>query len=87
MMESIANDFTEAVVEEAKRVRLGDPMHSQTDMGPMASKMQLEKAEGKVERAKSEGARLLCGGSVQNNMKGGIFITPPFLIRLLAKWK
>jgi len=76
VMESIANDFTEAVVEEAKRVRLGDPMHSQTDMGPMASKMQLEKAEGKVERAKSEGARLLCGGNRPEQYERGYFYNP-----------
>jgi len=76
VMESIANDFTEAVVEEAKRVRLGDPMHSQTDMGPMASKMQLEKAEGKVGRAKSEGARLLCGGNRPEQYERGYFYNP-----------
>ena len=76
VMESIANDFTEAVVEEAKKVRLGDPMHSQTDMGPMASKMQLEKAEGKVERAKSEGARLLCGGNRPEQYERGYFYNP-----------
>ena len=76
VMESIANDFTEAVVEEAKRVRLGDPMHTQTDMGPMASKMQLEKAEGKVERAKSEGARLLCGGNRPEQYEIGYFYNP-----------
>ena len=76
VMESIANDFTAAVVEEAKRVRLGDPMHSQTDMGPMASKMQLEKAEGKVERAKSEGARLLCGGNRPEQYERGYFYNP-----------
>ena len=76
VMESIANDFTEAVVEEAKKVRLGNPMHSQTDMGPMASKMQLEKAEGKVERAKSEGARLLCGGNRPEQYERGYFYNP-----------
>mgnify|MGYP000872380180 FL=1 len=76
VMESIANDFTEAVVEEAKKVRLGNPMHSQTDMGPMASKMQLEKAEGKVERAKSEGARLLCGGNRPEQYERGYFFNP-----------
>ena len=76
VMDSIANDFTEAVVEEAKKVRLGNPMHSQTDMGPMASKMQLEKAEGKVERAKSEGARLLCGGNRPEQYERGYFYNP-----------
>ena len=36
VMESIADSFIEAVVEETKKVRLGDPMDGKTDMGPMA---------------------------------------------------
>ena len=39
-MESIADSFIEAVVEETKKVRLGDPMDGKTDMGPMASLIQ-----------------------------------------------
>ena len=85
VMESIANDFTEAVVEEAKRVRRGDPMHTQTDMGPMASKMQLEKAEGKVERAKSEGARLLCGGNRPEQYERGYFYNPTIFAQVTSE--
>ena len=81
-MESIADKFTEAVVEEAKKVRLGDPMHGKTDMGPLASKMQLEKTEGKVERAKSEGARLLCGGNRPKEFEKGYFYNPTIFDRV-----
>ena len=76
VMDSIADDFIEAVVEEAKKVRLGDPMDGQTDMGPMSSIMQLKKAEGKVERAKTEGARLLCGGNRPEEFEKGYFYNP-----------
>tara|TARA_B100000686_G_scaffold94808_1_gene101368 strand:+ start:73454 stop:74935 length:1482 start_codon:yes stop_codon:yes gene_type:complete len=76
VMESIANDFTEAVIEETKNVRLGDPMNGNTDMGPLASKVQLEKTKGKVERAKLEGARLLCGGNQPKEFEKGYFYNP-----------
>jgi betaine-aldehyde dehydrogenase len=85
VMESIANDFIEAVVEEAKKVRLGDPMHSQTDMGPLASVMQLEKTEGKVERAVSEGARLLCGGNSPEEFEKGYFYNPTVFDRVISE--
>ena len=75
-MESVADAFTEAVVEEARQVRLGDPMNGQTDMGPMASEMQLEKAESKVNRAQNEGARLLCGGGRPEQFEKGYFYSP-----------
>ena len=76
VMETIANDFIEAVVEEAKKVRLGNPMDGQTDMGPLVSRMQLEKTEGKVSRAKLEGARLLCGGDRPSEFEKGYFYNP-----------
>ena len=76
VMESVADAFTEAVVEEARQVRLGDPMNGQTDMGPMASEMQLEKAESKVNTAKDEGARLLCGGGRPEQFEKGYFYSP-----------
>ena len=41
-----------------------------------ASVMQLEKAEGKVERAQAEGARLLCGGNRPEEFEKGHFYNP-----------
>jgi betaine-aldehyde dehydrogenase len=76
VMDNIADDFIEAVVEQAKKVRLGDPMNSKTDMGPMCSIDALSKVEGKVTRAKKEGARLLIGGSRSSKFEKGYFYQP-----------
>lgn len=76
VMDNIADDFIEAVVSEAKKVRLGDPMNGKTDMGPMSSKEALKKIENKVKRAKSEGARLLTGGSRPKEFENGYFYSP-----------
>ena len=75
-MESIADSFIEAVVEEAKNVRLGDPLNGKTDMGPMVSLAQLEITEAKVKQAKEEGARLLCGGNRPRHFDKGYFFQP-----------
>jgi len=76
VMDNIADDFIDAVVEEAKKVRLGDPMNGKTDMGPMSSLNALNKVEDKVKRAKKEGARLLTGGSKPADFKKGYFYQP-----------
>ena len=76
VMDNIADNFIEAVVEEAKKVRLGDPMKGKTDMGPMSSLEALKKVENKVKRAKSEGARLLTGGSRPQDFDKGYFYSP-----------
>ena len=77
--------FTEAIVEETKHVRLGDPMEGQTDMGPMVSKAQLKKVEEKVKRAHTEGARLLFGGRRSKKFKKGYFYKPTVFDRVSSK--
>ena len=54
-MESIADSFIEAVVEETKKVRLGDPMDGKK-IGPMAL-IQLENRS--KEQAKQEGRTIV----------------------------
>ena len=82
VMDNIADNFIEAVVEEAKKVRLGDPMKGKTDMGPMSSLEALKKVENKVKRAKSEGARLLTGGLRPLDFDKGYFYSPTVFDRI-----
>ena len=79
---SVADKFTEALVEEAKKVKLGDPMDENTDVGPMASKAQLKNTIEKVALAKKEGARLLTGGERPLEPARGYFFTPTIFDRV-----
>ena len=47
----------------AQQITIGDPLQAATQMGPVATKMQLEKDESMVQRAVAEGAKVLCGGA------------------------
>ena len=79
VFENVMDQFTEAIIEEAKKVVLGDPMKEDTHIGPMASKLQQEKAIEKVNQAIKDGARLLTGGSVPENLDRGYFYQPTVL--------
>jgi len=79
---SVVDKFTEALVEEAKKVKLGDPMDENTDVGPMASKAQLKNTIEKVALAKKEGARLLTGGERPLEPARGYFFTPTIFDRV-----
>ncbi len=79
---SVADKFTEALVEEAKKVKLGDPMDENTDVGQMASKAQLKNTIEKVALAKKEGARLLTGGERPLEPARGYFFTPTIFDRV-----
>jgi acyl-CoA reductase-like NAD-dependent aldehyde dehydrogenase len=59
----IYDTLVDRLVRRAQQITLGDPMLAATQMGPVATKMQLEKDESMVQRAVSEGAAVLCGGA------------------------
>jgi acyl-CoA reductase-like NAD-dependent aldehyde dehydrogenase len=59
---SIFDRFVEKFVARARRLRIGDPLDLETDIGPLVSKRQHERVMGYIEAGKSGGARLLTGG-------------------------
>jgi acyl-CoA reductase-like NAD-dependent aldehyde dehydrogenase len=55
--------FLVACVEKTKKLRVGNGMGPETDVGPMIHERQLRIVESHVEDAKARGARVLAGGS------------------------
>lgn len=53
--------FKAEFVAQTARMKTGDPMNSETDMGPMISESAVNRAATMVERAIAAGATLLCG--------------------------
>ena len=63
--EAVADEFVKKLVERAKKIKMGDGMDSQTDMGPIVDDYQLNSVVEGVDRAKSDSkcGELLLGGS------------------------
>eukprot|EP00931_Biecheleriopsis_adriatica_P119187 TRINITY_DN94439_c0_g1_i1.p1 TRINITY_DN94439_c0_g1~~TRINITY_DN94439_c0_g1_i1.p1 ORF type:complete len:300 (-),score=64.57 TRINITY_DN94439_c0_g1_i1:32-844(-) len=57
----VHDEFRERLVAKVKALRLGDPLESDTDLGPVISRTQLERIEDQVRRALEHGAQALCG--------------------------
>jgi acyl-CoA reductase-like NAD-dependent aldehyde dehydrogenase len=62
VVKSIAGEFTERMVEYVKTLRVGDPMDTATDIGPLISAEAAARVERQVARAVEEGGRILLGG-------------------------
>ena len=62
LLESIAEEFTRRLLAHVPTLRLGDPMHPETDIGPLISREALERVEQQVSAAMREGARVALGG-------------------------
>ncbi|MGY3264777.1 aldehyde dehydrogenase [Lysobacter sp. HA35] len=59
---SIHDEFVDAFVERARTLRIGDPIDTDSDMGPLVSEAHFDKVTAAIQRAVDEGGRLLCGG-------------------------
>ena len=70
----IHDEVVDRLVARAKGVRVGDPREPATSMGPLVSRMQMERVLDYIEIGKQEGAQLAVGGSRLGNR--GFFVKP-----------
>jgi betaine-aldehyde dehydrogenase len=67
--------FVQGVADLYARVRLGDPYHPQTDLGPLASFRQRDRVAGFVTRARAYGATVVTGGEAPEKGHDGSDLT------------
>ncbi len=60
--QDVYQPFLDAFVEQARALRIGDPLSENTDIGPKVSRPELEKVEAMVAKAVSAGAKVALGG-------------------------
>jgi succinate-semialdehyde dehydrogenase/glutarate-semialdehyde dehydrogenase len=65
----------ERIVYHTSQLRLGQPTNPDTEIGPVVDEQQLLKIVDQVEKAKAEGAKILCGGNRRDDL-GGYFFEP-----------
>ncbi|RUL86142.1 NAD-dependent succinate-semialdehyde dehydrogenase [Tautonia sociabilis] len=77
--EKLAARFTEAAVEETKRLKLGPGWEEGVAIGPMFAQQGLDKTMALIEDAKSRGASILAGGGRPTRFEKGYFFEPTVL--------
>jgi succinate-semialdehyde dehydrogenase/glutarate-semialdehyde dehydrogenase len=60
--EAIADQFIEKFVEKFRALKVGDPMQSDTDVGPLATPQILAELDLQVKASSDAGAKVLVGG-------------------------
>ncbi|XP_038614028.1 4-trimethylaminobutyraldehyde dehydrogenase [Tachyglossus aculeatus] len=77
---TILKQFTEEVVKQTEKIKVGDPLREDTRMGPLITRPHLERVLGFVQKAKEEGAEVLCGGDLyipeDPKLKDGYYMRP-----------
>jgi aldehyde dehydrogenase (NAD+) len=57
-------------------VKVGDPFHATTQMGPLVAERQRDRVEGYIAKGKAEGATLATGGGRPAHLEKGYYIEP-----------
>jgi aldehyde dehydrogenase (NAD+) len=69
------DEAVELAVKAAERYTPGDPFAEESRLGPLASRAQLDRVRGYVDRGVEEGARLVTGGT-ETTLSRGYYVLP-----------
>jgi acyl-CoA reductase-like NAD-dependent aldehyde dehydrogenase len=76
--ESVAETFKALVVEKLSKVKIGDCLDPETQLGAIVSEQHCDKIMSYVDLGQKEGAQVACGGRTLA-VSGGRFIAPTLL--------
>jgi succinate-semialdehyde dehydrogenase/glutarate-semialdehyde dehydrogenase/succinyl-CoA reductase len=85
IVKNIADEFIEKFVQKAERLRVGDPLSENTDMGPLVNVNGLKNIDAVVKESEKDGAEVLTGGE-QINSKG-FFYKPTIITKVSPKMR
>lgn len=80
--EAIYHSFIEALVDRARRIKVGPGLDPETEMGPLISEEHMEKVLGYIRLGQEEGAKLACGGQrlTDGPLAKGFFVEPTIFV-------
>ena len=74
--ESKKEQFAKLMVEKTKKLKIGNGMEKDVNLGPLTTKKRLEEIEQLVETTKKEGGRILSGGKRPSGFNKGFYYEP-----------
>jgi len=87
--EKIYDNFINDFLKKAKRIKIGDSLNFETQIGPLISEVQRKKVLEYVKQGGKEGAELLCGGKIpeQEEFQKGFFFEPAVFSKVSSDMK
>ena len=78
LQEKIADEFLDRFLALTKSIRLGNPLDSATEMGPLTSTQHRERVLKYIEVAKEQGSSILTGGKAPADaaLQSGCYVEP-----------
>jgi betaine-aldehyde dehydrogenase len=80
--ERLFDRFSEELADFVDKLRLGNGLDPQTDIGPMLRNHFREKVEGQMRAAVDAGAQVMVGGKRPTHLKKGFFLEPAVMVNV-----
>ncbi|MCX5886417.1 MAG: NAD-dependent succinate-semialdehyde dehydrogenase [Proteobacteria bacterium] len=74
VVEAIADEFEQCLVRKFEALKVGDPMHPETDLGPLATSDILQTLDHQVQTCIQKGAKVLTGGQPLSDCPGNFYL-------------
>ncbi len=68
--------FTKLMIDKTKKLKIGNGMQKDVELGPLTTQKRLNEIEELVEKTKKEGAKILYGGKRPQGFNKGFFYEP-----------
>ena len=75
----IHDEILEKVSQRAAQIVIGDPLDENTQVGPLATRLQVERCERVIANSVKQGATLICGGKKPEHLSEGWYFEPTLL--------
>ncbi len=73
---SVADEFISAFVARTKNIRVGNPLETSTEVGPVISRAQMERILSYTKSAEKDGCEVLVGGGRVPEFERGYYVQP-----------
>jgi succinate-semialdehyde dehydrogenase/glutarate-semialdehyde dehydrogenase len=74
--ENKKDQFAKIFVEKTSKLKIGNGLDKDTNLGPITTQKRLEEIENLVEETKASGAKVLCGGKRPAGFNKGYYYEP-----------
>ena len=79
IQKSIRSDILKKIEERAKAIIVGDPLDEKTQVGPLATVNQVERAQDVIDKSVKQGAKIVFGGKRPGHLSEGWYFEPTLL--------
>ena len=79
LQENIYDEFITKLIERVHKIKLGPPLETSSNMGPLAHEKQVKFIENQIKKSVEQGAKILVGGKRSENLKSSLYFEPTII--------